>query len=214
MSSCRPMRTSHDPRSRRLLPVLARPQHTRLAAGDPTRPPCGRPARPSGSPARNSSSPSRRIRHPRRRRRRPVSSPHQASRSRRSGGHREHGCAASRRRPWRRGLALGFAVGSARPAGEPTRAPTTATCVPATRPARRRTAVVGRPAASSACLETARRRDELIGLLIANRRSRAADLLMATPWQVGNAAGTPPHEARVTPAVCTRATSRSIRRGE
>jgi hypothetical protein len=39
--------------------------------------------------------------------------------------------------------------------------------------------VVVRPAASSACLETARRADELIDLLITNRRSRAADLLVA-----------------------------------
>jgi hypothetical protein len=39
--------------------------------------------------------------------------------------------------------------------------------------------VVVRPAASPACLETAKRADELIDLLITNQRSRAADLLVA-----------------------------------
>jgi hypothetical protein len=39
--------------------------------------------------------------------------------------------------------------------------------------------VVVRPAASPACLETARRADALLKLLISNRRSRAAELLVA-----------------------------------
>jgi hypothetical protein len=39
--------------------------------------------------------------------------------------------------------------------------------------------VVVRPVASPACLETAKRADELIELLISNQRSRAADLLVA-----------------------------------
>jgi hypothetical protein len=41
------------------------------------------------------------------------------------------------------------------------------------------TSVVVRPTASSACLETATRADELIDLLVKNRRGRAADLLVA-----------------------------------
>jgi hypothetical protein len=76
------------------------------------------------------------------------------------------------------GMVLGFAMGSVRSGGEPTSAP--ATRAPATQPARPpQTSVVVRPAASSACLETARRGDQLIGLLITNQRSRAADLLVA-----------------------------------
>jgi hypothetical protein len=73
------------------------------------------------------------------------------------------------------GLALGFAVGSVRLGGEPTSAP-------AARPAPApptSVVVVARPTASSACLETARRGDQLIELLIRNQRSRAADLLVA-----------------------------------
>jgi hypothetical protein len=38
---------------------------------------------------------------------------------------------------------------------------------------------VARPTASSACLETARRADEVTNLLITNRRSRAAEVLVA-----------------------------------
>ena len=78
------------------------------------------------------------------------------------------------------GMVLGFAVGSVRlgAGGEPASPP--ATRASATRPARApQTSVVVRPAASSACLETARRGDELVELLISNRRSRAADLLVA-----------------------------------
>jgi hypothetical protein len=70
------------------------------------------------------------------------------------------------------GLALGFAVGSGRAA---TRAPATQ---PAQAP-RTSVVVVARPTASPACLETARRGDQLIDLLISNQRSRAADLLVA-----------------------------------
>jgi hypothetical protein len=76
------------------------------------------------------------------------------------------------------GMVLGFAVGSARSGGETTSAP--ATRAPVTQPARpTQTSVVVRPVASSACLETARRGDQLIGLLISNQRSQAADLLVA-----------------------------------
>jgi hypothetical protein len=76
------------------------------------------------------------------------------------------------------GIGLGFAAGSARSGGEPASAP--ATRAPATPPAPApHPSVVVRPAASSACLETARRADELIDLLIRNQRSRAADLLVA-----------------------------------
>jgi hypothetical protein len=76
------------------------------------------------------------------------------------------------------GIGLGFAAGSARSGGEPASAPATRT--PATAPAPAPpTSVVVRPAASSACLETARRGDQLIALLISNQRSKAADLLVA-----------------------------------
>jgi hypothetical protein len=76
------------------------------------------------------------------------------------------------------GIGLGFAAGSAHSGGQPASAP--ATRAPVTPPAAApRTSVVVRPAASSACLETARRADELIELLISNQRSRAADLLVA-----------------------------------
>ncbi len=75
------------------------------------------------------------------------------------------------------GLLLGFALGSARAGGEPTSAP--ATSSPETQPAPPSTSVVVRPTASSACLETARRGDQIIHLLLTNRRSRAADLLVA-----------------------------------
>jgi hypothetical protein len=74
---------------------------------------------------------------------------------------------------------LGFAVGSVRAASEPTRA-TAATRPPATRPAPVPSpSVVVRATASSACLETARRADEMIHLLIRNRRDQAAELLVA-----------------------------------
>jgi hypothetical protein len=69
---------------------------------------------------------------------------------------------------------LGFAAGSARSGSQPT---STATVTQPRSPST--VVVVVRPAASSACLETARRADELIELLITNRRSQAADLLVA-----------------------------------
>jgi hypothetical protein len=76
------------------------------------------------------------------------------------------------------GLLLGLALGLARAGGEPTSA--TATRSPATQPAPKPSpVVVVRPTASSACLETARRGDQIIHLLVTNRRSRAADLLVA-----------------------------------
>jgi hypothetical protein len=78
------------------------------------------------------------------------------------------------------GLVLGMVVGSVRAGGEPTRVP--ARRVPAAQPAQAAptsVVVVARPTASPACLETARRGDQLIELLIRNQRSRAADLLVA-----------------------------------
>jgi hypothetical protein len=76
------------------------------------------------------------------------------------------------------GLAAGFALGSARAGGEPPSAPPARSSAtqPAPTPS---TLVVVRPTASSACLETARRADQLIELLIRNRRGKAADLLVA-----------------------------------
>jgi hypothetical protein len=76
------------------------------------------------------------------------------------------------------GLALGLALGSGRLGGAPA-------SVPAARPSATRplpapaTSILVRPTASSACLETARRADEVINLLINNRRSRAAEVLVA-----------------------------------
>jgi hypothetical protein len=75
------------------------------------------------------------------------------------------------------GIVLGSAIESARSGSQPTSAPATGTS--ATQPRGPHTSVVVRPVASSACLETARRADELIELLITNRRSRAADRLVA-----------------------------------
>jgi hypothetical protein len=76
------------------------------------------------------------------------------------------------------GMVLGFAVGSARSADESSGAPVTR--APTTRPVEvPQTSVVVRSVASPACLEAAKRADELIDLLITNRRSRAADLLVA-----------------------------------
>jgi hypothetical protein len=76
------------------------------------------------------------------------------------------------------GLGLGFALGAAQAGGEPSIV--TATRAPATRPPSAPvTSIVVRPTASSACLETAARADQLIALLIRNRRSAAADLLVA-----------------------------------
>jgi hypothetical protein len=76
------------------------------------------------------------------------------------------------------GLVLGLAMGSGRLGGAPD-------SVPVARPSATRplpapaTSIVARPTASSACLETARRADEVINLLINNRRSRAAEVLVA-----------------------------------
>jgi hypothetical protein len=76
------------------------------------------------------------------------------------------------------GVVLGFALGSAQAGGEPTSV--TATRAPATQPPRAPvTSIVVRPIASSACLETATRADQLIELLIRNRRSEAAEVLVA-----------------------------------
>jgi len=76
------------------------------------------------------------------------------------------------------GMVLGFALGSWRSGGEPASA--TATRPPTTQPTPAPvTSVVVRPTASPACLETATRADQIIDLLVKNRRSRAADLLVA-----------------------------------
>jgi hypothetical protein len=76
------------------------------------------------------------------------------------------------------GLVLGFAPGFARAGGEQTSV--TATRTPATQPPSAPvTSIVVRPTASSACLETATRADQLIELLIRNRRIEAANLLVA-----------------------------------
>jgi hypothetical protein len=75
------------------------------------------------------------------------------------------------------GLAFGVALGSGRaggPAGAPAAPPPAS--APAAAPV---TSIVVRPTASSACLETARRADEVIHLLITNKRSRAARVLVA-----------------------------------
>jgi hypothetical protein len=74
--------------------------------------------------------------------------------------------------------ALGFALGSARAGGEPTGA--TAPRPPATQPAPVPSSMlVAPPTASPACLETAKRADEVIHLLIGNRRDAAAERLVA-----------------------------------
>ena len=78
------------------------------------------------------------------------------------------------------GAALGFAVGSTqaddRPAsGVPTSSPATTTR-PAAPPSTR---LVVRHYASPACLETTRRGDRLIDLLVRNRRIEAEPLLVA-----------------------------------
>jgi hypothetical protein len=76
------------------------------------------------------------------------------------------------------GLAVGFTLASTRVDSQPTPAP--ATRSPVTQPAPAPpTSVVFRPTASPACLETARRGDEIIALLNRNRRAEAADLLVA-----------------------------------
>jgi hypothetical protein len=73
---------------------------------------------------------------------------------------------------------LGFALGSARAGGEAATA--AAPRPPATRPAPvPLSTVAARPTASPACLETAKRADEVVHLLIANRRDAAAERLVA-----------------------------------
>jgi hypothetical protein len=76
------------------------------------------------------------------------------------------------------GVVLGLGLGSGRPGGEPTSSTATRSSAiqPAPAPS---TVVVTRPTASSACLETARRADQVINLLITNRRNDAAHLLVA-----------------------------------
>jgi hypothetical protein len=76
-------------------------------------------------------------------------------------------------------LLLGYAMGSARTVAGPTRAtvaarPPTARPAPAPSPS-----VVVREIASSACLETAKRADEIIHLFNRDRREEAAELLLA-----------------------------------
>jgi hypothetical protein len=76
------------------------------------------------------------------------------------------------------GLVAGFVLGFARADGTPSSAP--APRSPVTQPtAAPQTSIVVRSAATSACLEAAKRGDQLIDLLIRNNRSRAARLLVA-----------------------------------
>jgi hypothetical protein len=75
------------------------------------------------------------------------------------------------------GLAAGFAVGSTRADG-PAKASVTRS--PATQPTTAPpTSVVVRLTATSACLETAKRADHLIDLLVHNERDRVPKLLIA-----------------------------------
>ncbi|HEV8652498.1 MAG TPA: hypothetical protein VG276_24700 [Actinomycetes bacterium] len=76
------------------------------------------------------------------------------------------------------GLVLGFALGSARAGSEQVSAPATRSSAtqPSPTPS---TSVVVWSSVSSACLETATRGDEVIELLVTNRRSRIPDLLVA-----------------------------------
>jgi hypothetical protein len=77
------------------------------------------------------------------------------------------------------GMVLGFAVGSGRSSGKPTSAPAMRAPTQPARPPQTSVVVAVRSVASSACLETARRADQVIGLLISKQRGRAADLLVA-----------------------------------
>jgi hypothetical protein len=80
-------------------------------------------------------------------------------------------------------LGAGFALG-ARWAGG-TRPSAQAPATPVTQPpAISQTSIVARPVATSACLEAARRGDELIALLISNKRSQATKLLV--PYHVAS----------------------------
>ena len=81
------------------------------------------------------------------------------------------------------GLGAGFALGARWTGGSLPRAQTPVP--PVTQPAPvPQTSIVIQRAATSACLETAKRGDELIGLLITNKRSRAARLLV--PYHVAS----------------------------
>jgi hypothetical protein len=78
------------------------------------------------------------------------------------------------------GAVLGFAVGSTQAQRQPASRVSTSSPAPTTRPAAPpSTRLVVRHYASPACLETARRGDHLIDLLIRNQRSQAETLLVA-----------------------------------
>jgi hypothetical protein len=80
-------------------------------------------------------------------------------------------------------LGAGFALGARWAGGtQPSaQAPPTPVTQPAPAP---QTSIVARPVATSACLEAARRGDELIALLISNKRSQATKLLV--PYHVAS----------------------------
>jgi hypothetical protein len=80
------------------------------------------------------------------------------------------------------GLGAGFALGARWTGGS---LPHAQTPSPVTQPAPvPQTSIVIQPAATPACLEAAKRGDELIGLLISNKRARAAKLLV--PYHVAS----------------------------
>jgi hypothetical protein len=80
------------------------------------------------------------------------------------------------------GLGAGFILGSARAANTSLgAAPPAPTTQPTVAPA---TSIVVRPVATPACLEAAKRGDELVALLIQNQRSRATKLLV--PYHVAS----------------------------
>jgi len=81
------------------------------------------------------------------------------------------------------GLGAGFVLGSGRATNTSPRAaaPPTPTTQPVLAPA---TSIVVRPVATPACLEAAKRGDELVALLIQNKRSRASRLLV--PYHVAS----------------------------
>lgn len=81
------------------------------------------------------------------------------------------------------GLGAGLVLGSTWAGNNRSSAPAppTPTSQPALAPA---TSIVVRPAATPACLETAKRGDQLVALLIQNKRSRAAKLLV--PYHVAS----------------------------
>jgi hypothetical protein len=78
------------------------------------------------------------------------------------------------------GAALGFALGSTQVGRQPASSAPTSSPALTTRPvAPPSTKLVVRHYASPACLETARRGDQLIDLFIRNQRSQAEDVLIA-----------------------------------